>query len=97
MNQDLVIGVARQAIQVTLLVALPILGIGLVVGVIVSLLQAATPIPEMTLTFVPKILSVFIGLLLLLPWIMNQLVSFTLEIFNNIPNYTRCRGLWWKT
>ncbi|OGP71510.1 MAG: EscS/YscS/HrcS family type III secretion system export apparatus protein [Deltaproteobacteria bacterium RBG_13_58_19] len=89
MNQDLVIGVARQAIQVTLLVALPILGIGLVVGVIVSLLQAATQIQEMTLTFVPKILSVFIGLLLLLPWIMNQLVSFTLEIFNNIPNYTR--------
>jgi flagellar biosynthetic protein FliQ len=89
MNQELVIGVARQAIQVTLLVALPILGIGLVVGVIVSLLQAATQIQEMTLTFVPKILSVFIGLLLLLPWIMNQLVSFTLEIFNNIPNYTR--------
>jgi flagellar biosynthetic protein FliQ len=89
MTQELVIGVARQAIQVTLLVALPILGIGLVVGVIVSLLQAATQIQEMTLTFVPKILSVFIGLLLLLPWIMNQLVSFTLEIFNNIPNYTR--------
>ncbi|MEW6386688.1 MAG: flagellar biosynthesis protein FliQ [Thermodesulfobacteriota bacterium] len=87
MTQDLVIGVARQAIQVTLLVALPILGIGLVVGVIVSLLQAATQIQEMTLTFVPKILSVFIGLLLLLPWIMNQLVNFTLEVFNNIPNY----------
>ena len=87
MSPDMVIGVARQAIQVTLLVSLPILGIGLVVGVIISLVQAATQIQEMTLTFVPKIVSIFVGLLLLLPWIMNQLMSFTLEIFNNIPNY----------
>jgi flagellar biosynthesis protein FliQ len=71
-----------------LLVSLPILGIGLVVGVIVSLLQAATQIQEMTLTFVPKILSIFIGLLLLLPWIMQQLTAFTLEILNNLPMYT---------
>jgi flagellar biosynthetic protein FliQ len=89
MSPEVVIGVARQAIQVTLLVALPILGIGLVVGVLVSLVQAATQIQEMTLTFVPKIISIFVGLLLLLPWIMSQLMSFTLEIFNNIPNYVR--------
>ena len=89
MNQELVIGVARQAIQVTLLVSLPLLGIGLVVGVVVSLVQAATQIQEMTLTFVPKIVSIFVGLLLLLPWIMSQLMSFTMEIFNNIPNYVR--------
>lgn len=89
MSPELVIGVARQAIQVTLLVSLPILGIGLVVGVLVSLVQAATQIQEMTLTFVPKIISIFVGLLLLLPWIMNQLVTFTVEVFNNIPNYVR--------
>jgi flagellar biosynthetic protein FliQ len=89
MSPDLVIGIARQAIQVTLLVALPILGIGLVVGVLVSMVQAATQIQEMTLTFVPKIISIFVGLLLLLPWIMSHLMTFTLEIFNNIPNYVR--------
>jgi len=89
MNQDVVIGIARQAIQVTLLVSLPLLAIGLVVGVVVSLIQAATQIQEMTLTFVPKILSIFVGLLLLLPWIMSHLMSFTIEIFNNIPNYVR--------
>ncbi|MEW6658398.1 MAG: flagellar biosynthesis protein FliQ [Thermodesulfobacteriota bacterium] len=89
MSPELVIGVARQAIQVTLLVALPILGIGLVVGVVVSLVQAATQIQEMTLTFVPKIISIFVGLLLLLPWIMSHLMTFTLEIFGNIPNYVR--------
>ncbi|MFZ5450950.1 MAG: flagellar biosynthesis protein FliQ [Thermodesulfobacteriota bacterium] len=89
MNPDMVIGVARQAIQVTLLVALPILGIGLVVGVLVSLVQAATQIQEMTLTFVPKIISIFLGLLILLPWIMNHLVTYTTELFQNIPNYVR--------
>lgn len=89
MSPEMVIGVARQAIQVTLLVSLPILGIGLLVGVVVSLVQAATQIQEMTLTFVPKIVSIFVGLLLLLPWIMNHLTGFTIEIFNNIPNYVR--------
>jgi flagellar biosynthesis protein FliQ len=88
MTPELVVELAQKAIKVTLLVSLPILGIGLVVGVIVSLLQAATQIQEMTLTFVPKILSIFIGLLLLLPWIMQQLTAFTLEILNNLPTYT---------
>ena len=89
MTPELVVELAQKAIKVTLLVSLPILGIGLVVGVLVSLLQAATQIQEMTLTFVPKILSIFIGLLLLLPWIMQQLTAFALEILNNLPTYTR--------
>jgi flagellar biosynthesis protein FliQ len=86
---EFVVELAQKAIKVTLFVSLPILGIGLVVGLLVSLLQAATQIQEMTLTFVPKILSIFIGLLLLLPWIMHQLTGFTIEIINNLPNYTR--------
>ncbi len=89
MSPEMVIGIARQAIQVTLLVSLPILGIGLLVGVVVSLVQAATQIQEMTLTFVPKIISIFVALLLLLPWIMNHLMSYTIELFTNIPNYMR--------
>lgn len=88
MTPEIVIGVARQAIQVTLLVSLPILGIGLAVGVIISMIQAATQIQEMTLTFIPKIISIFVGLLLLLPWIMHQLMGFTIELYKNIPNYT---------
>jgi flagellar biosynthesis protein FliQ len=89
MTPEFVVGLAQKAIKVTLLVSLPILGIGLVVGVLVSLLQAATQVQEMTLTFVPKIISIFIGLLLLLPWIMHQLTGFTIEIINNLPNYVR--------
>jgi|UniRef100_A0A7C3Z1F1 flagellar biosynthetic protein FliQ len=89
MTPELVVELAQKAIKVTLMVSLPILGIGLIVGVLVSLVQAATQIQEMTLTFVPKILSIFIGLLLLLPWIMHQLSGFTLEILKNLPGYTR--------
>jgi flagellar biosynthetic protein FliQ len=89
MSPEVVMEVARQAIKVTLLVSLPILGIGLLVGVLVSLLQAATQIQEMTLTFVPKILSIFVGLLLLLPWIMNHLMGFFVEVVNNLPRYIR--------
>ncbi len=89
MTPELVMQLAQQSIKVTLLVSLPILGIGLLVGVLVSLVQAATQIQEMTLTFVPKILSIFIGLLFLLPWIMHQLSGFTIELLTNLPNYTR--------
>lgn len=89
MTPEIVMEIARQAIKVTLLVSLPVLGIGLLVGVLVGLLQAATQIQEMTLTFVPKIISIFLGLLLLLPWIMNHLTGFFLELVNSIPRYIR--------
>lgn len=89
MSPELVLELSRQAVKVTLLVSLPILGIGLVVGILVSLFQAATQIQEMTLTFVPKIVSIFVGLLLLLPWIMNQLMGFTMELLGNLTRYIR--------
>jgi flagellar biosynthetic protein FliQ len=89
MTPELVVELAQKAIKVTLLVSLPVLGIGLIVGVLISVLQAATQIQEMTLTFVPKILSILVGLLFLLPWIMHQVTGFALEILTNLPNYTR--------
>jgi flagellar biosynthetic protein FliQ len=89
MTPELVVELAQKAIKVTLMVSLPVLGIGLVVGVVVSVLQAATQIQEMTLTFVPKILSILVGLLFLLPWIMHQVTGFAIEIITNLPNYTR--------
>ncbi len=89
MSPEMVLELCRQAVKVTLLVSLPLLGIGLVVGVAVSLFQAATQIQEMTLTFIPKIVSMFLGLLLLLPWIMNQLVGFTADLMVNLPHYIR--------
>lgn len=88
-TQDFVIGMARQAIELTLLVSLPMLGLGLIVGLAVSIFQAVTQIQEMTLTFVPKIVAVLVGLLVAFPWIMNKLLDFTRELIENIPNYVR--------
>jgi flagellar biosynthetic protein FliQ len=87
MTPEFVIGFARQSIETALMIALPMLGIGLVVGITVSVIQAATQIQEMTLTFVPKILAIFLALLFSFPWIMDKMISFTRELFLNIPNY----------
>ena len=65
------------------------LGVGLTVGIIVSVLQAATQIQEMTLTFIPKIVSIFLALLFAFPWIMDKMITFTRELFMNLPNYIR--------
>lgn len=89
MTPEFVVGFAREAIEVALLIALPMLGVGLFVGVAVSILQAATQIQEMTLSFIPKIISIFVALLLAFPWIMDKLVTYTREIFLNFPNYIR--------
>ncbi len=87
MSPEFVVGFGRQAIELCLMMALPMLGVGLTVGVVVSIIQAATQIQEMTLTFIPKILSMFVALLLALPWIMERMISFTRSVFINIPTY----------
>ncbi|MFU2210305.1 flagellar biosynthesis protein FliQ [Desulfovibrio sp. JY] len=89
MTTDMVVALSRQAIETALFLALPMLGVSLVVGVVISVLQAATQIQEMTLTFVPKILSMFIALLVAFPWMMDKMINFTKELFMNIPNYLR--------
>ena len=89
MTPDTVVALARQAIEVALFLALPMLGVSLVVGVLISVLQAATQIQEMTLTFVPKILSMFIALLIAFPWMMDKMLNFTRDLFMNIPAYLR--------
>ena len=89
MTPEFIIGFARQSIELTLIIALPMLGVGLGVGVVVSVLQAATQIQEMTLTFVPKIIAVFLALLISFPWIMDKMITFTQEIFLNFPQYIK--------
>lgn len=63
MTPEFVVSFAKEAISLTILVAMPMLGLGLIVGLLISIFQATTSIQEMTLTFVPKILAVFFGLL----------------------------------
>jgi len=89
MTPEFIIGFARQAIEMTLSIALPILVVGLSVGIFVSIIQAATQIQEMPLTFIPKIISIFIALLVFFPWILDRMINYTREVFLNLPNYIR--------
>ena len=85
MTPEFVIGFAQEAVKMVILIAAPMLGLGLIVGIIVSIFQAATQIQEMTLTFVPKILAVFLGLMLFAPWMLEKLVTFTRYCITQIP------------
>ncbi len=85
----MVIGLARQAVELTLILSLPMLGVGLLVGLAVSLFQAVTQIQEMTLSFVPKIIAVLVALLVSFPWLMNKLVDFTRNLMEQIPGMVR--------
>ncbi len=89
MTPEMVIAFARQSIEVALLISLPMLGVGLLVGVVVSIIQAATQIQEMTLSFIPKIVSIFLALLISFPWIMDKMITYTRDVFLSIPNYIR--------
>ncbi len=86
MTQEFVIGVVRNAFYTILLVSAPVLVVSIVVGLIISIFQAATSINEMTLTFVPKIIAIGIVCILLLPFMMQKFIGFTKYIFDIIPN-----------
>tara|TARA_R110000868_G_scaffold27005_2_gene103242 strand:- start:799 stop:1062 length:264 start_codon:yes stop_codon:yes gene_type:complete len=84
MNEVDVIDVGRNALWVVIKVAGPIMFLGLVSGLIIALFQALTTIQEMTLTFVPKIIVIFIGIVVLLPFMINTVTSFTDTLFDRI-------------
>jgi flagellar biosynthesis protein FliQ len=81
MTEDIIIEVLSDAFFTTLLIILPILGVSLVVGIIISIFQAATSIQEMTLTFVPKILVTAVTIIFLLPWMMDKMLAITNRFF----------------
>ena len=85
MNQDTVVSIVTQAMEVTLKVALPVLLAGLIVGLAVSVLQAVTQIQEQTLSFIPKILATVAVLVVGGPWMLDQLLSYTAELWGRIP------------
>lgn len=89
MTLDFIVGIMAETVWTTLLLAAPVLIVGLVVGVLISLFQAVTQVQEMTLVFVPKIVACLIALVAALPWMINILVSFTHNIFSNIPLYVK--------
>lgn len=89
MTPDFIIGFSREVLQLTFVVSAPLLGAGLLVGLVVSIFQSATQIQEVTLTFIPKILAVMAALVFFFPWILQMMLNFTANIFVNFPNMVR--------
>lgn len=84
MSPETVVQVGRKAVETVLLASGPMLITALVVGLIISIFQAATQINEQTMTFIPKIVAVFVTLLIFGPWMMNLLITFTTGIITSI-------------
>lgn len=87
MTIDNVVDIARSTLWVIVKVSAPMLGISLIVGLIISIFQTITSINEQTLTFLPKLLAIFAVLVLAGSWILNNLVSYTMELFSNFSLY----------
>ena len=85
MTPAIVMEIGRQAIEVTLLIAAPMLVTALVVGLIISIFQAATQLNESTLQFVPKLVAMFVVLLLAGPWMLQYLIDYIQRLFSSIP------------
>ena len=89
MNEAVVIGLMRESLTVSMLVGAPILATTLVIGVVVSLIQAVTQVNEATLTFVPKLVGVFVAMLIFGPWMMETMLDFSAGLFANAASYGR--------
>jgi flagellar biosynthetic protein FliQ len=87
MTPDLAVNVARKAVQTVLMCAAPMLLAGMIIGLFVSILQAATQVNEQTLTFIPKIVAVFLTLLFFGPWIIKTLTAFTIGVFETMATF----------
>jgi len=87
LNQGDVIKLAQDAIRTILLVSAPMLGFGLIVGLLVSIFQAVTQIQEATLSFIPKIIAVLLSIIIFGPWILKVITEFTKELLMNINLY----------
>jgi len=86
-SYELVIFLGREALQTILLVTAPVLGLGLLTGLLVSIFQATTQIQEQTLAFIPKIVVVLVSIVVFGPWILRVLVDFVETLYINIPYY----------
>jgi flagellar biosynthetic protein FliQ len=85
MTPETVMAQAHQAMMVTLMLAAPLLLVALVVGLVISLFQAATQINEMTLSFIPKLLAVFVTLVVAGPWMLNLMLDYLRQVLGGIP------------
>jgi flagellar biosynthetic protein FliQ len=89
MNQAVVLDLGRQAVLLIIMCAAPMLVTTLIIGLVVSIVQAMTQVQEQSLIFVPKVLGVFLALALFGPWILNTMLTFTSNLFSSLPALVR--------
>ena len=87
MDTSTVVDLAREALWVTLIVSTPLLGVALVVGVLIGVIQAATSINEMTLSFIPKLIAMAVAIVLFGSWQLTILTDFIRNIYHRIPSF----------
>ena len=87
MSQDLVLKLAKDALHITLMVSGPLLLVSLLIGLIISVAQVVTSIQDMTISFVPRVIAVFVAFLLLFPWVMGLMTSFTTGLFGHLERF----------
>ena len=89
MNEQFIMDIGRQAMTTSLIVGAPLIGIGLLVGLVISIFQATTQINEQTLTFAPKMAATAIALVALGPWMLRVLADFTTKLLESLPTVIR--------
>ena len=87
MSNDLVIQLGQEALMMVMIISAPMLGLGLMVGIMVSIFQATTQIQEQTLAFIPKIIAVFVSILIFGRWMLRMMISYIQNLFINLPGF----------
>ncbi|MDE2584733.1 MAG: flagellar biosynthesis protein FliQ [Betaproteobacteria bacterium] len=86
MSPETVMNIGRQAVEVTILISAPVLLVSLVVGLLISIFQAATSLNETTLSFVPKLIAMFVTLIIAGPWMLQMMSDYIQRLFSSIPS-----------
>lgn len=89
MNEDVVLSLGNEALKVAFFIAGPLLMVAMVIGIVVSLIQAVTQINEATLTFIPKIVAISAMLVISGPWMLEKLTSYTIDVLTHLPDFIR--------
>ena len=85
MTPEYIVSLSSEAVKMALMLSIPLLGVGLIVGLCVAIIQATTQIQEMTLSFVPKIIAVLLTLLVAMPWMLDKITHYTSQLIINLP------------
>jgi flagellar biosynthesis protein FliQ len=89
MNQEMIMKLAKDTLELTLMISAPMLIVSLVIGIGISIFQVVTSIQDMTLSFVPRVIAVFVTFLFVFPWVMKILLAFTAQIFGHLERFAR--------